>query len=74
MINIKTKIVGYDDDNQYVQIKKYKIKHTTTAEHLCLIDMLVGSIIDNDEDMNINKLCKLIKENYNSIIQGENNE
>ena len=67
MINIKTKIINADEEYQYVAIKKYKTKHTTTAEHICLIDTLVKAIIDNDEDMNINKVCKLIKENYNKV-------
>lgn len=64
MIKLKTKIVGMDEENSYVQCQKYIAKHTNTLEHICAIDILVCSIMDNDEDMTINKLCKLIKENY----------
>ena len=64
MIKLKTKIVGYDDENQYVKIKKYKAKHTTTAEHLCVIDFLIHKIMENQKDMTITKLIKLINENY----------
>ena len=71
MINIKTKIVDTDEEYQYIEIKKYKVKNTTTAEHLCLINTLVDSIIENDEDMSINKICKLIKENYNNFKKDE---
>lgn len=71
MINIKTKIVSTDEECQYIEVKKYKTKHTTTAEHLCIINTLISAIIDNDKDMSINKVCKLIKENYNKFIEGE---
>lgn len=70
MISIKTKIVGEDGNYQYIKLKKYKTKHTNTMEHLCLIDVLVKSILDNEEKMSINKLCKLIKENYNTKKEG----
>ena len=73
MIKIETRIVGKDEENQYVEIKKYRVKHTTTAEHLCCIDVLVRAILDKDENMNINELFKLIKANVKeTIMRGDN--
>lgn len=67
MIKLKTKIIGYDDKNQYVKVTNYKANHSNTIEHLCAINVLVESIIKNDEDMNIDKLCRLIKSNYKKL-------
>lgn len=66
MINLKTKIVGKDEESTFIQCKKYKAKHTNTLEHICAIDVLVRAIMENDKDMSISKLCKLIKDNYNT--------
>lgn len=64
MIKLKTKIVGKNEDSQFVKIEQYKTKNTNTIEHICVIDTLVYAIMDNDENMTIDKLCKLIKSNY----------
>ena len=71
MIKIKTKITGTDEQYQYVNVVKYKTKNTTAAEHLCLINVLIDSILDNDEDLNINDVCKLIKNNYKTLKEEE---
>lgn len=71
MISIKTKIEGTDEQYQYVSIKKYKCKNSTTAEHLCLVNALVDAILDNNDDMSINDVCKMIKENYKIFKKGE---
>ena len=64
MIKLHTKIIKNLDDNQLVELKKYKHKHTTTAEHILAIGVLVNGIMENDKNMSITKLCKLIKGNY----------
>lgn len=69
MINIKAKIVGYDDDSQFVKIMKYKTKNTNTAEHLCVINTLVTAILDNQPDMTMTELVKLIKQNYKKSME-----
>ena len=68
MIKLKTKIVGKDEESMFIQCQKYRTKNTNTLEHVCAIDILVCAIMDNDEDMTITKLCKLIKENYNEHV------
>lgn len=74
MIKIKVDTVGYNEDSQFVEIKKYKIKHTTTLEHICVIGVLTKAIMDNDEDMTIDKLCKLIKSNYKVMLKESESE
>lgn len=69
MIKIVTQIVGENEDSQFVEIKKYKVKHTNTLEHICAIDTLVCAIMDNEENMTIDKLCKLIKSNYKTHLE-----
>lgn len=64
MIKLKTKIVGKDEDNQYVKCTQYKTKHTNSLEHIVAIGILVEAIMDNQEDMTITELCKIIKNNY----------
>lgn len=71
MIKLKVDTVGYTDDSQFVEIKKYKVKHTTTLEHICAIDILIKAIMNNDESMTIDKLCKLIKSNYKTSLESE---
>ena len=71
MITLKTKIVGRDDESQFVEIKSYKTKHTTTAEHICAINTLITAILDNDKNMTINKLTTLIKDNYKKSMEVE---
>ena len=64
MIKLKTKIIENNEDGQLIELKTYKCKHTTTAEHIMVISVLVNAIMENDDDMSITKLCKLIKSNY----------
>lgn len=64
MIKLKVKTIGYDEEGAYVEVRDYKAKKTNTLEHLVAINVMVETILDNDENMNINKLCKLIKENF----------
>jgi uncharacterized membrane protein YjjP (DUF1212 family) len=71
MINLKTKIVKTTDEGQCVKVTKYKVKHTSTLEHICAINLLVRAIMDNEDDMSITELCKLIKENYKTLIKEE---
>lgn len=71
MIKLHTKIVGYDDDSGYIQCKKFDIKKTNTLEHICAIHLLVSSIMDNDKNMTINRLCEIIKENYKKDLESE---
>ena len=69
MIRLKTRIVGHDDKSQFIQVIKYKTKHTTTAEHICAINTLITAILDNDKNMTINKLTTLIKDNYKKSME-----
>ena len=71
MIKLKVDTVGYTDDSQFVEVKQYKAKHTTTLEHICAIGILTEAIMDNDETMTIDKLCKLIKSNYKASLESE---
>ena len=71
MIKLKSKIIKTDDKNQYVRIKTYKAKNTSTAEHICVINTLITSILDNDDSISLNELCKIIKENQKIINKGE---
>jgi len=64
MIKLKTKEIGYTDDSVFIEVKEYKTKNTSTLEHICAIGVLVSAIMDNDDDLTIDKLCKLIKSNY----------
>lgn len=64
MIKLKVKTIYHDEEGSIVEIKKYKTKKTNTLEHLVAINVMVEAILDNDENMNINELCKLIKENF----------
>ena len=71
MIKLKVDTVGYTNDSQFVEVKQYKTKHTTTLEHICAIGILTEAIIDNDKNMTIEKLCKLIKSNYKASLESE---
>lgn len=71
MIKLKVDTVGYTNDSQFVEVKQYKVKHTTTLEHICAIGILTEAIMDNDENMTIEKLCKLIKSNYKASLESE---
>lgn len=72
MIKLKVDTVGCTDDSQFIKVKKYKVKHTTTLEHICAIGILTKAIMNNDESMTIDKLCKLIKSNYKTSLESEN--
>lgn len=74
MIKLKVDTVGYTDDSQFVKVKQYKAKHTTTLEHICAIGVLTEAIMDNDKNMTIEKLCKLIKSNYETSLESESEE
>ena len=74
MIKLKVDTVGYTNDSQFVEVKQYKTKHTTTLEHICAIGILTEAIIDNDKNMTIEKLCKLIKTNYKASLESESEE
>ena len=74
MIKLKVDTVGYAEDSQFVEVKKYKVKHTTTLEHICAIGVLTEAIMDNDENMTIDKLCKLIKSNYKEMTKESESE
>ncbi len=69
MIKLKTRIINCDEHGQFIEIKSYKTKHTSTAEHLCAINLLVDRIIDNEDCMTIDKLCKIIKTNYKEFLK-----
>lgn len=71
MINLKTKIIETTDKGQCVKVTKYKTKHTSSLEHICAINVLVRAVMDNEDDMSITELCKLIKENYKISIEEE---
>ena len=64
MLKLKVKTIGYDEDSQFVEVKNYKVKNTNTLEHICAIGVLVNAIMNNDEDITISELCKIIRENY----------
>ena len=74
MIKLKVDTVGYTDDSQFLEVKQYKVKNTTTLEHICAIGVLIEAIMDNDENMTIEKLCKLIKSNYKASLEMESVE
>lgn len=74
MIKLKVDTVGYNEDSQFIEIKQYKVKHTSTLEHICIIDTLVSAILDNEDSMSIDKLCKLIKLNYKKHLRESESE
>lgn len=74
MLKLKTKITECDDGYQYIEVKDYKAKHTNTLEHICAIECLIQKIIENDEDMTITKVCKLIKDTYKAMTEAKEEE
>lgn len=67
MIKIKVDTLKMTNENNdiFVEIKEHKENHTNTMEHLVVIGVMVEEILDNDKDFTLNKLLKLVKDNYN---------
>ena len=57
MIKIKSKY-NYKTDELTV---KYNAKHTSTYENLCLIERICDVILENQDDMTINKIFDEVK-------------
>lgn len=64
MIKIKVDTLKMTNENNGIFIK-HKEEHTNTMEHLVIIGVMVEEILDNDKDFTLNKLLKLVKDNYN---------
>ena len=57
MIKIKAK---YDEENNIFSVK-YNDKNTFTLENIALIEFLCETILENDEDMTIKEIFKLVE-------------
>lgn len=57
MIKIKAK---YDEENNIFSVK-YNDKNTFTLENIALIEFLCETILENDEDMTLEEIFKLVK-------------
>lgn len=73
MIKLKVDI-NKDKYDEYGGIEKYKVKNTNTLEHICAICFLVETIMEYDENININELCKWIKKNHLELIKERESE
>ena len=57
MIKIKAK---YDEENNIFSVK-YDTRKTFTFENIALIEYLCETILENDEDMTIKEIFKLVE-------------
>lgn len=57
MIKVKAK---FNEENNIFSVK-YDTKHTFTLENIALIEYLCEAILENDEDMTMEEIFKLVK-------------
>ena len=64
MLKIKIKTLGIDEDGDIINKIKAKERKSNLCEHIAAIDYCVKMIVENKEEIAIDKLCEIIKYNY----------